>query len=185
MTTDEFTELWDREKIRDCLARLARGEDRRNAELIAGAYWPSAVVDLGIFAGSFDEYLAWVVPGSSDIPVTQHVLGQHFIDLHPDTAVVETPVLAYHRVNTPSGERDTVIGGRYVDRLDKIGGEWRIAHRTMLYDWFNDLGDAVDWSAGLMGMPFDSLRYAGRAHDDPSENLLGDSRTPDTGDVTT
>ena len=40
MSLDELAELLDREKIRDCLTRLARGEDRRNAELITGAYWP-------------------------------------------------------------------------------------------------------------------------------------------------
>lgn len=176
-----LTELLDREKIRDCLARLARGEDRRNAELITSAYWPTAVVDLGIFTGTFDEYLAWVVPGSPDIPVTQHVLGQHLIDLHPDTAIVETPVVAYHRVTAPEGDRDTVIGGRYVDWMDKIDGGWRIAHRTMLYDWCNDLGQATCWAtAGLMGMSFDQESYAGRAHGDPSEHLLGDRWRADT-----
>jgi SnoaL-like domain len=185
MSNEELTELLDREKIRDCLARLARGEDRRNAELITAAYWPAAIVDLGIFTGSFDEYLAWVVPGSPEIPVTQHVLGQHFINLYTDTAIVETPVLAYHRVSAPDGERDTVIGGRYVDWMDKIGCEWRIAHRTMLYDWFNDFGEAADWSTGLMGMPFDPARYAGRAHHDPSEHILGDRWIPDIREVTT
>ena len=68
MSADELSQLLDREKIRDCLARLARGEDRRNPELITGAYWPCAAVDLGIFTGSFDEYLAWVVPGFSGYP---------------------------------------------------------------------------------------------------------------------
>src|SRR5436309_1924167 len=75
-STDEFKVLLDREKIRDCIAKLARGEDRRDARLITGCFWPDATVDLGIFAGSFDEYLALVVPGSPTIPVTQHVLGQ-------------------------------------------------------------------------------------------------------------
>jgi hypothetical protein len=64
--SEEVAELLDREKIRNCLARLARGEDRRNAEVIAGSYWPQAVVDHGIFTGTFDEYLAWVVPGSPE-----------------------------------------------------------------------------------------------------------------------
>ena len=71
----EIAELLDRDKIGACLARLARGEDRRNAQLITGSYWPQAIIDHGIFTGTFDEYLAWVVPGSPDIPVTQHVLG--------------------------------------------------------------------------------------------------------------
>ena len=179
----EISELCDRERIRDCLARLARGEDRRNAELVSGAFWPSATVDLGIFRGSFDDYLAWVVPGASEIPVTQHVLGQSLIELRADCAIAETHVQAYHRVAGENGHRDTVIGGRYADRFEKNDGQWRIAERTMLYDWCRDLGEAVDWSQGLMGLPFDSARYAGRAHGDPSERILGDGRAGDQGDV--
>lgn len=178
MSNEELFALLDREKIRDCIARLARGEDRRNAELISGAYWPCATIDHGIFTGSFDEYLAWVVPGSPDIPVTQHVLGQSLIQLHIDSALVETHVLAYHRVATPEGHRDTVIGGRYLDWTEKIDGDWRISNRTMLYDWCQDLGEAADWSAGLMGMPFDTARYAGRADGDPSECFLEDRWNP-------
>jgi len=170
----ELAELIDRKRIRDCLIRLARGEDRRDAELIAGAYWPTAVIDLGIFTGTFAEYLQWVVPGSPDIPVTQHVLGQSLIELHHDNALVETHVLAYHRVNTPDGHRDSVIGGRYLDWLEVADGNWRIAKRTMIYDWCQDVGPSADWATGLMGMPLDAARYVGSAVGDPSETFLGD-----------
>ncbi|MBB3604345.1 hypothetical protein FHT40_004023 [Mycolicibacterium sp. BK556] len=166
--------MLDRESIRQCLARLARGEDRRDAALIDGAFWPTATVDYGIFAGSVDDYLAWVVPGSDDVVVTQHVLGQSLIQLHSDTALAETQVLAYHRIRATPEDRDTMIGGRYLDWLDKVGGHWRIARRTMLYDWYRDMGEAVDWSAGLMGMPLDAGRYTGRAVGDPSGALLGE-----------
>jgi len=74
--TEQLAALLDREMVRDCVARLARGEDRRDAELIGTCFWPDATIDFGIFAGTFDEYLAWVVPGSAAIPVTQHVLGR-------------------------------------------------------------------------------------------------------------
>jgi SnoaL-like domain len=145
-------ELLDREQIRDCIARLARGEDRRDAALIRASFWPDAVVDLGVFSGSFDEYLAFVVPGSPAIPVTQHMLGQSMIERSGDTALVETYVTAYHRMANDDGDRDTVIGGRYLDRVDKRGSQWGIGHRTMLYDWYQDLGASIDGSQGLMGM---------------------------------
>jgi SnoaL-like protein len=125
-----------------------------------------------------------VVPGSPDIPVTQHVLGQSLIDLYSDTALVETHVLAYYRVATPEAHRDTVIGGRYLDWLEKIGGQWRIWRRTMLYDWYQDLGEAVDWAAGHMDMPFDTNCCAGRTIGDPSEQILGDRWTPEKDDDT-
>jgi hypothetical protein len=183
MSADELADLLDREKIRDCLARLARGEDRRNAELITNAHWPSARVDHGIFRGSFDEYLLWVIPVSPDVLVTQHLLGQSVIALHPDIAFVETHVLAYHRVATPDRDRDVVIGGRYLDCMEKVGAQWRISERTMVYDWCRDLGEAIDWGAGLMGMPFDTQRHTGRTEGDRSEHVLGDRWTPEMGDA--
>jgi SnoaL-like domain len=167
--TEELNALLARERIRDCIARLARGEDRRDADRIRACYWPDSTSDYGIFEGSFDEYLAWVVPGSPAIPVTQHVLGQSVIDLQGECALAETHVVSYHRVDTGTEERDTVIGGRYLDRMEKREGEWRIAQRTMLYDWFQDLGLSIDWSQGVMGLPFSSGHYTGRAVGDYSE----------------
>jgi hypothetical protein len=172
-STAELAALLDREEIRECIACLARGEDRRDARLIGGSFWPDASVDLGMFAGSFDEYLAWVVPGSPAIPVTQHVLGQTVIEFRGGTALAETHVTAYHRLATDDGDRDTVIGGRYLDQMDKRGARWRIGQRTMLYDWYQDLGPSIDWSQGLMGLPFSADHYTGRSVGDHSETFFG------------
>jgi hypothetical protein len=170
--TEELRALLERDKIRECVARLARGEDRRDAKLISASYWPDSTTDYGVFVGSFDKYLAWVVPGSPAIPVTQHVLGQSLIDVAGNVARVETHVTSYHRVNMGTEERDTVIGGRYLDRIEKRGAEWRIASRVMLYDWFQDFGKSVDWSKGVMGMPFSADHYTGRAAGDYSETFF-------------
>ena len=172
-TNDELKTLLDREQIRDCINRLARGEDRRDAPLIRSACWPDSTIDFGVFVGAFDKYLEWVVPGSPAIPVTLHTLGQSFIELVGDVARVETHVTSYHRVNMGTEERDTVIGGRYLDRLERRDGEWRIAARTMLYDWFRDFGVSVDWSQGVMGLPFSAEHYTGRAVGDFSVKFFG------------
>jgi len=169
----ELQGFLDREKIRECLIRLARGEDRRNAELITASYWPDSTSDYGVFKGDFDAYLAWVVPGAEAIKNTQHVLGQSFIELQGDTAQVETQVISYHRVDMGTGDQDTCIGGRYLDRMEKRGGEWRIAYRTMLYDWYQDWGDAIDWSKGVMGLPFSAEHFSGRAVGDYSQTFFG------------
>ena len=165
---DELREFLDRAKIRDCIVRLARGEDRRDAELISASYWPDSTTDYGVFRGSFADYLAWVVPGSEVISNTQHVLGQSHVELGGESARVETHVISYHRVDMGSGDVDTCIGGRYLDRIDKRGGDWRIAERTMLYDWYQDWGPAIDWSQGVMGLPFSAEHFSGRAVGDYS-----------------
>lgn len=134
--TDKFAAMLDRDHIRTCLARLARGEDRRDAALIAASYWPDSSTDYGVFQGDFAAYLAWVVPGSDAIANTQHVLGQSYIELAGDRARVETQVISYHRIDYGGGdEHDTCMGGRYIDRLERRDGEWRIALRTNLIEW--------------------------------------------------
>lgn len=160
--------LADRMAIGDCLARLARGEDRRDADLIRSSFWSDATVDYGIFAGDFDAYLAWVVPGADAILCTQHLLGQSVIDLAGDTARVETQIQSYHRIDMGDAQRDVMIGGRYLDIFERREGQWRIARRTMLYDWVQDIGPSADWSQGVMGMAFNAPHFTGRANGDHS-----------------
>jgi SnoaL-like domain len=176
--TEDLHALLDRDRIRECIARLARGEDRRNADLISASYWPDSTTDYGVFKGSFQEYLAWVIPGSAAILVTQHILGQTFVELDGAVARAETHVVSYHRINMGSEERDTVVGGRYLDRFDTRGGEWRIAHRTMIYDWFRDFGVSTDWSQGIMGMPFSADHFTGRTLGDHSEVFFQGTAAP-------
>jgi hypothetical protein len=163
-------DMLDREAIRDCIARLARGEDRRSAQIIQGCWWPEARFDYGVHRGDFETYLGWVVPGSPAIRNTQHFIGQSVIALSESHARAETHVLSYHRIDLGAGDRDTCIGGRYLDRFEKRGAEWRIADRVMLYDWEQDWGDAADWSKGVMGYPFAGTHFTGRAHRDFSED---------------
>lgn len=163
-----MNELIDREMIRDCLARVSRGEDRRDGDLIRSCYWPNAMLDFGIFAGDFDAYLAWVVPGSPAVTATLHTLGQTVIVLDGLRAATETHVTCYHRMNLGAQERDVTMAGRYLDRLEKRNGDWRIVHRTLVYDWLQDFGQSADWSKGLMGAPLMGGQPTGRANGDPS-----------------
>jgi SnoaL-like protein len=170
--SEELQTLLDREKIRECIAVVARGEDRRDADLIKASYWPDATVDFGIFAGSFDDYLAWVVPGSPAVLLTQHFLGQTVIKLQGAEALAETLVASYHRIDFGTENHDVTLGGRYLDQFEKRGDEWRVLKRTMLYDWSQDYGVSADWAGGLMGTPFSADHFTGRTVGDYSETFF-------------
>jgi hypothetical protein len=166
----------DRAKIVECVVRLARGEDRRDADLISASWWPDATYDYGVQSGDFQSYLAWVVPGADAIKNTQHVLGQTHIELGGSRAKAETHVISYHRIDMGSGDQDTCIGGRYLDEMEEREGEWRIARRIMLYDWYSEWGNAIDWSRGVMGIPLTAEHFSGRANGDFSEQFFGKGR---------
>jgi hypothetical protein len=172
VSAEDIGGIVDREKIRDCLARLSRGLDRRDAGLVRGCYWPEATDDHGVFVGSVDEFVNWVVPGFPAMILTSHTLGQSLIDLRGTAAAIETHVTTYHRIDMNGEERDIFVGSRYLDRMEKRNQEWRIVQRKMIYDWVRDLGQSVDWSKGLLGMPFVSERCVGSARGDYSETLF-------------
>ncbi|MET7769299.1 nuclear transport factor 2 family protein [Nocardia sp. NPDC005366] len=170
---EELRALLDKASIREQIVRLARGEDRRDAAAIAASFWPDASTDFGIFAGSFDDYLNWVVPGSPAVILTQHLLGQTLIELNGEIGLAETYVDAYHRVDMGADERDIALGGRYLDRFERRDGRWRIAKRTMLYDWVREGGVAADWSQGVLGAELSGRRYIGRTSGDHSTVFFG------------
>jgi SnoaL-like domain len=169
----QLADMLAREGIRNCIVRLARGEDRRDAALISSAYWSDAHIDFGTFAGDFATYLGFVVPGDPALPCTVHFLGQTHTELDGDTARAETLVSSYHRIDTGNGHVDSTIAGRYLDTMALREGEWRIASRVMLFDYITNTGASADWSQGVMGAPFSAEHYSGRAHGDYSELFFG------------
>lgn len=159
--------------IADCLARIARGEDRRDAALLTSCFWPGAMIDFGIFRAPFEEYLGFVVPGDPSILLTCHTLGQSLIEIDGVNAQCETHLSSYHRVASTDGDIDMTIGGRYLDTLECRQGEWRVIKRTLIYDWIRHDGASADFSQGVLGTPFLEGNYVGSTDADPSNDFIG------------
>jgi hypothetical protein len=145
----------DREAIRDCLLHYCRAIDRCDAELLRKLYWPEAHDDHGIWSGSAAEYVDWVIPLVQErFKVTQHLLGNQLIELEGQQARVETYFQAFHEFREPvEAPSNVLLGGRYLDLLEKRQGQWRILRRRVVFDWFHDLGRASAWEEGPFGVP--------------------------------
>ena len=153
MTVSRFRDEWaDREAIRDCLYRYARGIDRADEEMLRSAYWPDATDDhAGIYngpAGAFIEMAIRDLPGQGD---TMHVVSNPLIRIDGDEALVESYVYAVHRMTFDGVLRDVIGAGRYLDRFERRDDEWRIAHRVATVDWVRDYPDTVDWPTSAFG----------------------------------
>jgi hypothetical protein len=132
-----LAELCAKDEIREVLARLARGTDRRDPELIRSCYHADAVDDHGAFRGSPAEFAEWVPKALSIFASTMHVLGNVAIELDGDVAEVESYCTAHHvfPASDPGGARDSVLGLRYLDRFERRGGRWLIAARLCAYEY--------------------------------------------------
>lgn len=138
----QVAELMDREAIRECMNRYCRGIDRQDEAALRGAYWPDATDRHGPYQGSATGFIDWALKKlAADSERSIHNITNMSITLAGTQAGVETYFLALQRDRDPQGvAREVFLAGRYVDRFEKRGGEWRIAARTVVYDWLRDLG---------------------------------------------
>jgi SnoaL-like domain len=136
----------DREAIREVIAAYAHAVDRRRWTMMERLFHPDAIFGFGSIEGDWRGFVEQAKAIIDPCIATQHQLGQTLIAFDgPDAADTETYMTAMHII--PPGYPATsafpdkgenysaVIAGRYVDRFERRGGEWRIARRQGLYDW--------------------------------------------------
>ena len=164
-TTKIMAELADREAIRECLYRYARGVDRLDADMVRSAYWPDAVDQHLEFTGNAEEFIAWSFPIMRTMDQTMHMIANVLMTIRGDVADVEAYFYGYHRVTIDGTKQDVIGAGRYIDRFEKRDDEWRVAERLVMTDWFRTYPDSADWDAGMLGQRID---IGGRSPDDAS-----------------
>lgn len=128
--------LADREAIRDCLYRYCRGIDRCDEEALRSAYWPDGTDRHGAYQGSAAGFVDAALQQLRTAGRMVHLVGNILIELHGDQAAVESYFVAFQEEKAADGgASETLLCGRYVDRFEKRGDEWRVAARTVAYDW--------------------------------------------------
>ncbi|MET7769301.1 nuclear transport factor 2 family protein [Nocardia sp. NPDC005366] len=174
-TTDRLASLLDRQDILDCLTRFSRGMDRFDRELFLSAFHSDATIAAGDFVGGPADLYDWAsAMHEAGQVATHHNLLNHTCDVDGDTAHTET---YYLFVGRNRDESNWIAGGRYLDRLERRAGEWRIALRT----------NAIEWSGLVPTMPLPFADVPGvydngtpsRSSDDPSyRRPLENTRAP-------
>ena len=125
--------LMDRLAIADVIAKHARGHDRHDVELLTNAYHKDGVDEHGHAINPGPKYAQWAnaihAAGSA---LHTHNITTHLCEIDGDSAHCETYVLVALLNNDEKSAR--VISGRYIDRLEKRNGEWKIALRRSTVD---------------------------------------------------
>ncbi|MBV7265309.1 nuclear transport factor 2 family protein [Erythrobacter ani] len=159
--------LADRIAIEEVLARYCRGIDRCDADELARVFTDDAEIDYGDGPKPVDATIDGLMAGLGAMRLTQHNIGNVLCDVDGDAARAETYCVALHILPGTDGEPDVelVVGGRYLDRLVKSDGRWRIANRIYIMDWNRQQASTMQHRGGL----FDTLnRHGARAPGDPS-----------------
>ena len=156
--SSEFQALADRVAIEDLLYTYCRAIDRLDFELFKSVYHTDATDEHPPFAGlahDVGERIFKFLP--THFSLTSHTVTHARIDIGGQRAVGEAYFLAQHLLHEDeallvafSGEEyaqrarasgqagvqhQFIAGGRYIDRFERRGGQWKIADRKVLSEW--------------------------------------------------
>lgn len=173
----DLATLAARAAIADVINRYCHVIDRRRWAEMAGCFHADATYQFGAIKGGWQDFVGAAKMVIEPLLMSQHILGNMLVRIDGDRADAETYFTAYHRVaaDAPAdaafpgtgAAREVVIAGRYVDRFECRGGDWRIVHRTGLSDWRRD---TLASESGLYDQP---VEWRGRfGADDPGSAVL-------------
>jgi ketosteroid isomerase-like protein len=136
--SERIARVVDQQEITDVIYRYCRGIDRCDFDLVRSCYHPDATDDHGDFRGGVDDFIAFVQQGLPRFERTMHFVGNLLVEVTGDAARVESYLIAHHhmRASNTKPERDFNVGLRYVDDFERRSGEWRIAARVCVFDWW-------------------------------------------------
>jgi hypothetical protein len=164
--------LLDKQEIYEVMMRYCRGLDRFDTDLIMSTFHPDAVQNQGTGDVAVKDLPAILAnPARKVLKAITHQICNVLIELDGDVAHSESYFFACHRLEHHGKDMDWIVSGRYVDRFERRGGEWRIAHRAAVYDWdrLDEVGvypsdlNVVKSMAGGMRGRFDRSDYSYQA----------------------
>ena len=151
-------QLLDKQACAEVMMTYCRAIDHRDEALLRSVFHSDSYHRHGFQGPSSDpsratrsdkpgDFVAFALGVLATHTHTHHQLGNIFIDIEADatTAFTEAYFTAYHRmrakgdpkaaVNAYDTQMDFWVGGRYMDRMEKRDGAWKIAYRVGMTDW--------------------------------------------------
>ena len=154
--------LKDRQDILDCIQRESRARDRQDVAQINGCWWPEGVDEHGPVITAAPDYAARANMGHGMMfHMTSHNITNHLCEIQGDTAHCESYVIG--GLHWLKQEKTSIAFGRYLDRLEKRNGEWRMLVRKCTIEMTADADPSWVHSQAIQG--FLKARWDGK---DPS-----------------
>jgi len=143
-------QLKDRQDILDCIQRESRARDRQDVEQITNCWWEDGVDEHGPVITAAPQYAARANLGHrSNFHMTSHNITNHLCEIRGSTAHCESYVIG--GLFWLDGKKTTIAFGRYLDRLEKRSGEWRLHTRRCTIEMTADTDAAWVYSQNVKG----------------------------------
>lgn len=175
----ELRILKDKNEIMELEARTTMAYDRLDIDLLSTSWDPDATVDFGyMFTGAVKDLMEHLRNNAASWgKKAQYHIGTTLIQVDGDIAHAQIYVIATYLLNECDENGVPLVrlsAARYLDRLRRTKGEWRILHRTLVSEWGTHVpsqtADAGVWK--LAGQGLASNPQSRRDKSDPVYSFL-------------
>ncbi len=153
-------QLSDIQCITAVAQRYCRGVDRLDEALMKSAYWPEATDDHGVFVGNAWEFVEMCMVSHLRWRSTNHCIFNHHIELEDDGKHARGELYNVTYLFQKDADVLDTWYGRYLDRYEKRGDEWRIIERVCVHE--GSISEPVS------AMEIDAPRFRQGVFDRPS-----------------
>lgn len=150
-------------------ARFSRAMDRMDRCLMVSLWTDDGEIDWGPHKGSVQPFVIAATTADPRLERSFHSVSNEYFVVDGDSATGEVSVIIVSTVIEDGQKIDRLVGGRYLDRYRKEGGQWKIAQRCFVHDWNMN----VPSSTADEGM-FALFMRGRRDKTDPSYQLFGE-----------
>ena len=137
--------LADTAAVVDVCVRNARALDKRDWELLATCFVDDVVVEFeGVEPLHGVAAVVDVCRGALEpLDASQHLLGNHHVNVDGDSASSECYVHAQHVRDALAPADKYVAAGTYRDTLERRDGAWKITRRRLQISWTDGNPDVL------------------------------------------
>lgn len=157
-------ELLDKRAIEEQIYNYGRSMDRLDRELGYRVFWPEAVADYDeqMFVGTGNGFVDMCMDAHLGFVAHSHQFTNILITISGDTARSETyGDVTLRMIGADGVPIDSRNLGRYVDRWERRGDEWRIIHRQYLHDFDQSGPNAGNFATTGRRDPRDASYFGG------------------------
>ena len=136
MTEMQSGQLVDTQKIVDLTIAYTWIIDHGPREKLREIFTEDAafIIDIKNYNG-IDEIISKIDRTLGGLSASQHIISNHRVLIDGDNATCSCYLHAQHALHGTEGGDNYVMAGRYIDKLIRIDGEWRICERELMLDW--------------------------------------------------
>lgn len=131
------TALADHHAVSQLCKIYAIGMDMRDYDMVRSAFADDAMIEGKAGMEPVDESLPKTYAMASSFHATQHFIGNQYVDLQGDEAVVWSYGIAHHKAATGQDRDEIIAGVQYRDKCRRSPQGWQIVERSIANQWID------------------------------------------------